>query len=363
MKLLRLFPFLAIALSLTMTSCKEDIDFAGESQKTAIVYALLNQADSIHYIKITRAFDGANNSLEVAQIPDSSYFPVLSATVTEEINGVTVRSWNLQDTVLNNKLPGVFYSPEQKVYYFKTPAGGALSENGLYKLDINVNNGEYHVYGETRLVQSLNIASPTQYAAYNFASANVQTNGYKTHTITINSGTAGVMDARMQVYFNEYFAGVPVEKSYTWQLGQQTGITASQTKFLAVGELFYTQMRDAVTNDPTITRRELTRVKLQITAGTTELNQYLLVNKPSSSLAQNKPTYTNLTATNGARAIGLFSARNTIIQEKQKWVNVVPYYRAIDANSIRELATGQYTGGLLFCSDHPNDNALSYYCN
>ena len=46
----------------------------GDFKETAVVYGLLDQSDSVHYVKINRAFIGPGNSLEFAQIPDSNYF-------------------------------------------------------------------------------------------------------------------------------------------------------------------------------------------------------------------------------------------------------------------------------------------------
>jgi hypothetical protein len=364
MKILRLFPLITAILVLSLSSCNEDIEFDGDFEETAIVFGLLNQADSIHYIKITRAFGGSNNSLEVAQIPDSSYFQDIEVVVDEVINNTITRSWTLGDTILTNKVPGVFYSPEQKVYYFKTEPGSPLVTNATYKFHATVNNGEFTVYGETQLVQSVAISNPSQNAALAFATSNVSQNGYNSAPIHINPGTSQVLDMRMVVTFEEYFNNVPVQKSFTWKLGELSGeqITAGSTPFYAYGKTFYELIRDNATNDPTITKRELVGIRLIATGGTSDLNKYILLSKPSSSLAQNKPTFTNLSTSDGRRAIGLFSARSSVSQYKPEWVNALPYYRAIDNNSTKELCTGPITGSLLFCSDHPADMSTSYYC-
>jgi hypothetical protein len=365
MKILRLFPLFTGMLVLALSSCKEDIDYAGDFEETAVVYALLNQADSIHYVKITRAFGGANNSLEVAQIPDSSYFQQIDVVVEEVIGGNVARTWTLGDTLLLNKAPGVFYNPEQKVYYFKTAPNAPLLTSATYKLRATVNNGEFTVYGETKLVTGLAISSPSQNAAFTFATSNVSQNGYTNSGIHINPGNCQVLDVRLEVAFDEYFNGVPQQKSFTWKLGELSGseITPSSSPFYANGKIFYELIRDNVTDDVTIDKRELAGMRLIVTGGSEDLNKYILLNKPSSTLAQNKPTFTNLSTSDGRRVVGLFSARSTVSQFKPEWVNASPYYRAIDVNSVKELCTGQITGGLLFCSDHPADQNTSYYCN
>ncbi|MEY4596449.1 MAG: hypothetical protein RLZZ506_867, partial [Bacteroidota bacterium] len=116
-----------VAGALALSSCEEDIILDGDFVETAVVYGLLDQADSIHMIKITRAFIGPGSALDIAQIPDSSYFEQVEATVSEVVNGQVTRTWTLQDTLVQDKdTNGLFYGPEQKAFYFKTLPTGPL---------------------------------------------------------------------------------------------------------------------------------------------------------------------------------------------------------------------------------------------
>ena len=63
----------ALATLTLLFSCSEKIDLIGDFKETAVVYGLLDHSDSMHYVKITRAFIGPGNALELAQIEDSSY--------------------------------------------------------------------------------------------------------------------------------------------------------------------------------------------------------------------------------------------------------------------------------------------------
>ena len=54
----------------SLQSCNQDIDITGDFEETAVVYGLIDQADSVHLIKITRAFIGPGNALEISTIPD-----------------------------------------------------------------------------------------------------------------------------------------------------------------------------------------------------------------------------------------------------------------------------------------------------
>ena len=89
------------------------------------MYGLIDQADSVHYIKITRAFIGPGNSLEYAQIPDSNYFKTVNATITEKINGNTGRTWTLFDTTILNK--------DQKPFHLIISDLELLDKDGFYQ--------------------------------------------------------------------------------------------------------------------------------------------------------------------------------------------------------------------------------------
>ena len=105
-------------------ACKEDFKLNGNYEEAAVVIGILDQGDSVHYVKITRSFigDGVTSSLDIAQIPDSNYFKLVAATVQEKDgNGVVQRTFTLHDTIIPNKdVNGVFYAPNQKVYVFLT---------------------------------------------------------------------------------------------------------------------------------------------------------------------------------------------------------------------------------------------------
>ncbi|MNU57025.1 hypothetical protein D3C71_461340 [compost metagenome] len=369
-----------------VSSCEDDIDFAGDHVETPVLFGLLDKNDSLHYVKLTRTFGGSNNSIDVALIEDSSYFQNAEIVIEEWAslppNNVytKVRSWILRDTVLTTKIPGAFYSPNQKVYYFQTqvfntlnpPTIGdqnptvALKDEATYKLIATINGGQIVVNSETKLVTGIGVTVPSSNASYSFVKTVNGVKQYSGSSIKTNNGNAKVVDARVQFFFNEYFNGTPVQKSFIWKIGELNGdqVIGSSSTFSANGETFYQLVKQNCTNDVSINKRELTSMRLIMTGGSEDLSKYILVNQPSSSLAQNKPTFTNLTRTDGGPVIGLFSSRMTVKQDKVKFNPSVPNIRAIDYLSMKELCSGPITGLLLFCSDNPIDinNGESWAC-
>lgn len=376
--------FLIVSLS-WLTSCSEDINLNGDFKETAVVYGLLDHADSIHYVKITRAFIGPGNTLEIAKIPDSSYFEDVKLSITEFVGGDSIRTWYLNDTIVTNKdIDGAFYAPEQKVYYFKTlptiissgipgtiqtstnPLLTSLKPGATYKMKAAINNNEFEVNGETELVNGLTTSALSQNFTFKFADNPAEY--ISTGLMISNTGNSFMVNAKLNIEINEYTSINFWSKSFGWQLGESEVQPNSNVLFTALGKTFYDLIKLNVSNNSLIDKRTLKGIEITITGGSEDLFNYIQVNKPTSSLAQTKPTYTNLSVTNDKRVVGVFSSRQTLRFFKPFYVSSTQaYLRAIDKKSTRELCQGQLTGSLLFCSDHPGDNIVNqkekYACN
>jgi hypothetical protein len=307
-------------------------------------------------------------------------------TVSEYLGGALQRTWLLQDTIVTNKdVDGAFYAPEQKVYYFKTlptvtssmgvPGTVQTSPNPLltslkpgctYKMKALINDGAFEVNGETELVNGLTTSASSQNFTFKFADDPAE---YISTGVGVGStGNAYIVNAQLDVFFNEHIGNNFTTKSFNWQLGENDVLPSTSTTFTALGKTFYELMERNVTDDPAIDKRTFNGISVTITGGAEELYNYMVVNKPTSSLAQSKPTYTNLSVTNDKRVVGIFSSRQTLKVFKPFFVSpALAYIRAIDKKSTRELCIGPITGPLLFCSDHPGDNIVnqqeSFACN
>lgn len=365
MKKLFIASVLLISTLLGFTSCNEDIKLSGEFQETAVVYGLLDVSDSVHMIKITRAFIGPGNSIEIANNPDSSYFTTVEATIKEKVNGVVLRSWILEDTIVDNKeTNGIWYAPEQKLYYFSTPTSSPLRADAAYELNIIVNGGEFEVKGSTNIVYGL--SSPAATSTFSFKFAQNQSD-YKNTSVTVNTGLgnnrAAVINTKLEIGYEEITGIDTVIKSFDWDLGEQEVIvTESSKNFAAQGAIFYDLIKRHIedNNNPICDKRNMSYIRVKIIGGGTDLYNYMVVNEPSSAIAQTKPTFTNMEATNGHSVIGIFSSTQTINVYKPFHSSSSQFVRCIDKNSTLELCTGIYTGPYLFCSDHPTDLAFGY---
>ena len=369
--------FTAFSIMVILFSCNEQIELSGDFKETAIVYGLLDHSDSMHYVKITRAFIGPGNAVDIAQIEDSSYFNSVYATIEELEGGTVTRTWVLSDTIIENKdTNGVFFAPTQKVYYFKTlpttistsgafgtvqtspdPQLSSLNPNAQYRLNADINDGLFRVSATTDLVNGLTTNATSQNFTFKFAS---NPGEYKAQSVTIsNTGNAHVVNAKIGINIAEYIGEDAVSQTIDWTIGENDVMPNSSITFSAQGETFYNRVIDNVTNDPLIDQRNFLGFEVVMTGGSEDLYNYITVNQPSSSLAQTKPTYTNLEVTNDYRVIGIFSSIQTIKTFRPFYVSPQQaFIRAIDKKSTQELCEGPITGLLQFCSKHPADNVV-----
>lgn len=363
------------------SSCTEKINYLGSFKETAVVYALLDHSDSIHIVKVNRAFIGPGNALEIAQIPDSNYFENVEVTISEYVDGNLTRSWLLNDTIIEDKdTLGAFFAPEQKVYYFKTlptgpnetiqvsndPQMTSLNKNATYKLNIDIDNGKYVVTGSTELVNGITSTSTSQNFTFKFADDPGEY--ISTGVSASNTGNSYVINAQLDIEFYEHIGTESSVNSFNWRLGEADVLPNSSRTFSALGGTFYDLIATNVTDNPSIDKRTFKGIWITLTGGAEDLYNYIVVNRPSSSLAQSKPTYTNLSISNGGNVIGIFSSRQTLRVFKPFYTSPQQaYLRAIDKKSTRELCIGPKTGMFLFCSNHPGDNIVgqeeSYSCN
>ena len=81
------------------------------------------------------------------------------------------------------------------------------------------------------------------------------------------------------------------------------------------------------------------KIEIIVVAGGDDLNTFIEVNRPSTSIVQEKPEFTNIT--NG---LGIFSSR----------YSKTPFSRQLSVVTLDSLACGQYTNDLKFLDHNGN---------
>ncbi len=355
-KQLRYLSFSAACIlsGMLVNSCETEVDIQAPYEDVTLVYGLLNQQDSIHYIKINKAFLGEGDAFVYAQERDSSeYNPANVDARVEQLddNGNVARTYPLIPDENVAKEDGVFYSPLQTVYYFVTDPNERLSSSAEYRLAINVG-------GENKFVSALTPLIDDNDGNYQFdglivglprvglATVSQFTNSLAVEWVSAPGGK------RYQLSFLWGYTDIYVngndttQQSYTvrWPFPTMKAPNADGGDGMEVvinGEDFYkflaTQVPD-FDDTPNLYRRiPDIDIDLELAIGGEQLDIFMDVAEPATGVAQEKPQYTNID--NG---IGIFSCRYTLkLTDKE-----------LSKDSIEELIRGfigGYTSEKGFC--------------
>lgn len=334
-----------------ISSCSTDLDVLAPYKDITSVYGILSQNDNIHFIRINKAFLGQADASVMAQVPDSSQYPIdaLEVRVFEyDDRNNQKRVFLLKDTIITNKESGFFYSPNQLVYYFTTDTNAKLNQDYTYLLEIkNKINGQtiYSSYDDKqnkplpiKLINSFNIINPMNNpaAAISFYAATKQSD----YTIKWTSAKDGLM---YDLYMNMQYIAVnknsndSIRNTITWKFAKINGIDLNGTRDLEykiTPDIFY----DKVINE--LVAKNYTKDNYFIVLDTLnfrwdvageDLATYIQVADPGTSIIQERPVFSNVRVQTKEgkteKAIGIFSSRYS------QYI----FERAINRDTAREI--------------------------
>ncbi len=340
-----------IALFLGVSSCETDFSLNGKYEPIPVVFGLLDHQDTTHLIKITKAFLGDGDNLVYAKNPDSNYFAQVDAQVIEyDVSGdKTGREWQLEDSIITNKsTDGIFYGPDQKIYYFVEPD---LNSGYTYEIVADINEGEHSFSGQTSMINNFNILGLIETGAFklNFAKNNVTSNAdYFAWSINFTAENAGQIEMEYTFLRTEHYeSGDSAKFSSTKIEGQIDEAIDNETVRIS-GIDFYRWIEQEIPTDENVEQRTFDGFDLHFSLAHKNLDQYMTVAQPVTGIAQVQPIFTNITG-----GYGLFSSRLLYTIED------LP----LNAASMKELARGQFTLVKAFCSRLPIHNTSSFYCD
>jgi hypothetical protein len=284
--------------------CNKELNVNADWKDVTVVYGLLNQNDSVHYLRITKAFLGPGNALDFARIPDSSYYHDSLEVRMEEWKGSTLqRTFLFHDTLLTDKEAGdsVFYFPDQEV--FKTE--GKLNVDYTYKMFIVNKKTGKEVTAQTDLIHPFSIDRPLPPPAKaSFLP------GKFTDVIWYTAKNGRRYQLVIRFHYLEYRVSdtVPVDKYVDWLVfGNEKSLDLNggqKMDYSISGDAFFIILGGKIPVDPDVSSRAARDVEYIFSVASDDLNTYMEVTEPSSSVVQERPPYTNIT--NG---IGLFASR------------------------------------------------------
>lgn len=317
---------LAIVILLAFVSCKTDIDVNAPYQDIPVVYGVIDPADSVHYIKVNKAFLGEISALDLAA--DASNFNYADGeidVIIEEWNGGSMvgTPHSLIRTVNEiPKDPGGFDNSQNVLYKF---IESSINKNNTYKLKVINNTLNKEITAETEIVKTSNITDPVNtIGKFQFWIGNLSTGAAHDKTIKVTTAKdIGRVEAMLVFNYNEYYTTssglTPVSKRIEMPLGERKSTTTlgnDKLKWKLAGTTFFDNIRNNISSPQSVSffsHREIWNISLEFNVAGTELSTFMDVNEPSTSVNQGKPNYSNVT--NG---IGIFSSRT-----KMLWVSSI----------------------------------------
>ena len=318
----------------SIVSCDNDLDIIAEWKDIPVVYGILNAQDSVHYVKLNKAFLGQGDVLSMAQEFDSLYYKQeevgLRLVEYRRAGGqyIETNSIEMEPTAEFIKpLEGIFSAPDQIIY----------------KSDASLNNERYYsaqVYDkslDTVIASNLipiDILSPLQVIKPNPASAlNLVPNG--NYPITVEWSpleNAALYELKIRFHYVEQeIANLSntVDRFIDWTFPYRLPTSSITSESISLdAEQFLNFLAVNIDENPNVyrqvkgmqvTQATISHACLDVTlmAAAQDLSTYILLNQNSNSLVLDRPEYSNID--NGT---GILSSRSFKVIQKVKINNL-----------------------------------------
>ncbi len=298
---------LLIPLIFALNSCKTDFDITAPYKEITVVYGLLSQNDTTHYLRINKAFLGDGNALQYSTIADSStYGKSIDVVLTETSSTGATRSIIFDTITIQTKDTGVFYAPGQLMY----KADAILIANSVYLLNIRNKKSGNEVSSATSLIQDFSITKPISGSRSIGFNRSITTQ-QKFEWLTAENGR--LYQPVLKFYYKESSQpGDTILRSVEWvfpSIKSRTIAGGEKMSSEYLNEDFFTHCKNQIPyNDSIVENAVIVRFAdhfdLSFTVVGDEFSTYLDVNSPSTGLLLEKPSYTNI-----ENGIGVFSCK------------------------------------------------------
>jgi hypothetical protein len=328
---------------LSLPGCSTNFNVAAPYKAITVVYGLLDQADTAHYIIVEKAFLDQNKSaITMAQVPDSSYYSMLNVRI-ERIN--SDGSETIYDTIHLNRVDlntegyprksGPFFTSPNYAYKFTNK----LDPNYFYRLVIyNPATGEVDS-AETPVIDDIDKSAfslgtiqdtfPLPAFTLDFAStlqtqtvSSLQALYYAPSNYSFMNEPSPVQFAECVITFrwvdSNSFTRVETPHSADYDLGYLTtagtsnrspNYSPSSFTFQPLDLNLYYAIRNGMGTAPANTYRLMDSCDLKFYLGSFDLYTYQLYSLTQGvglTGGEIEPSFTNM---KGAHVLGIFTSR------------------------------------------------------
>ena len=282
----RLYIILCLPLTALFFACSTDIDLYAEYEEKPVVYGILDPNADTNFIKITRTFYVKGDAYQTASNPDSSNYPgKLDVRMIEYCNGDSIREIVFDTITIHDKEQGVFYAPNQKLYY-TTEKLGMNGNNKEYSYRLSVVLPDRTLISKTKMVGDSHF--DVQSLGMNFSKEYF---GTRRPFLFRPASNAGIYHVTITFTYLEQRTpdGDSVPRTMVWDKGlyQEGDLIYHMMEgcyvFYYRPEEFYALLTEFIGGDTVSGVRRLIQdypIEVTIAAGGDELMQYIYLNDP-----------------------------------------------------------------------------------
>lgn len=318
------------ALVFLLSMCSTEIDLLDDYKETMVVYGLIDQAQTVQYVRIQKAFLGPQNAYIMAQEFDSiNYQNELDVRIERYSNGEFDGFRLLDKDTAYDRDTGIFYAP-MYVIFSLTDNTGWINDNYTYRIVVNNTRTGLIARSETRPLVPTTISYPiVSTFAFQSPAANYQPTIKWTPV-----ENAMLYESVMLFHYREVDinSNTTMHTTVPMAVGSVVDPNASPVEMKFGEDNFYRFVAAQLESDDNVTERIADSVTFIVYACGPEMYDYMQINGPSSGLSQEKPMYTNI-----ENGMGLWSSRTSF---RKTYV--------ISPMSVDSLSRGQFTCDLKF---------------
>lgn len=298
------------ALVIYISACNNKLNVQAPYKSITVVYGLMDQNDTAHYVRVNKAYEGAGDAFTMAKVFDSIYYPANQISVQiQEVNpsGITVNTFPLKPDSSIPVPAGTFSYPKQILYKFKSNT--PLNPNDIYNLTIYNEKTKQTLTGSTSLLSDATFTAGLSgpYLSMNF---------FVTAPSEIkwqSSINGRIYQMVLRFYYHENSTATNSEQHFDWVFGPQTASTiagGADMLYSYTAQEFLQQVR---TNIPIVSGAKRTADSIQVifTTGSDDFNTYIQLSQPSLGIDQDPPSFSDV-----RNGIGIYTSRHTQVITK-----------------------------------------------
>ncbi len=359
---------LALSLLALFTACDNELKITADWKDVPVVYGILNAEDTVHYIKLNKAFLGQGDIMSMAQEFDSLNYSgedVGLRLLELEESSIPNQEWvlrksiELEATTEFEKPEGIFSSPTQVIY----KSSEELDKEFFYSAEVYRKSNDTLIAftkNPISILTPVNITRPNSYSPLT-----IRTNSNpKVEWKTVAGGE--MYELSMTFHYQEFSVtgvGDTLNKSIVLNFPSRLSNDSNGGDKMSYTIDFYQFLNFIASNipeDPSLRRLVVgmnpdsgggsgfsithSCLDFKLLAAGEDLSTYLVLNQNTSSLVLDRPEYSNI-----ENGIGILSSRTSDSVENVKITN----------STNDEIATNDITKHLNFGSFQLNgDNEI-----